>query len=89
MPSLIESTDYDRFEYKHFDEPALALDEAMGTAARLRDSDPAHFHRIVPNDSDMTGFRIETISRDALYAQLLGRWAELLNRFVSKSVTKR
>jgi hypothetical protein len=89
MPSLIESTDYDRFEYKHFDEPSLALDEATKAATRLRGSDPTHFHRIVPSDSDMTGFRIESISRDALYTQLLSRWAELLNRFVSKSAAKR
>jgi hypothetical protein len=89
MPHLIESTDYDRFEYKHFDEPALALDEAIRVAARLRDSDQAHFHRIVPVDSEATTFRIDSIPRDATYAQLLGRWTELLNKFISRSTTKR
>lgn len=89
MPSLIESTDYDRFEYRHFDDPALALDEAIKIATRLRSSDAVHLHRIVPTDSDLTTYRVESISRDTLYAQMLGRWAELLNRFVSKAGVKR
>ena len=85
----MESTDYDRFEYKHFDQPALALDEAVRTAARLRASDAARVHRIVPADSDMTSFHVESISRDTLYAQLVGRWAELFNRFVSRPSAER
>jgi len=89
MPSLMESTDYDLFEYRHADEPALALDEAVKRAAQLRSSDAAHFHRIVPVDSDMTSFRVESISRAAVYSELLSRWSELLNRFVSKAAAKR
>jgi hypothetical protein len=89
MSSLIESTDYDNFEYKHFDEPALLLDDAIKMTAKLRTSDPAHFHRIVPADSDMTSFRVESVSRDVGYARLVSRWNELLNRFVSKGPVKR
>jgi hypothetical protein len=85
----MESTDYDRFEYKHFDDPAVPLDEALKMASKLRASDPAHFHRVVPDDSDMTSFRVESISRDVRYAQLIGRWTELLNRFVSRNPAKR
>jgi len=89
MPSLMESTDYDGFEYKHFDDPAVPLDEAIKMAAKLRASDPFHFHRIVPEDSGMTSFRVESISRDARYAHLIGRWTALLNRFVSQNPIKR
>jgi hypothetical protein len=85
----MESTDYDKFEYKHFDDPALPLDEAIKTVRRLQASDAGHLHRIVPADSDLTIFYVESISRDTLYAQMLGRWAGLLNKFVSKATVKR
>ena len=89
MPNLIESTDYEQFEYRHFDDPALPLDEAIKTVTRLQASDAAHLHRIVPVDSGLTTFRIESISHDTLYAQMLGRWAKLSNRFVSKAAVRR
>ena len=89
MPNLMESTDYEKFEYRHFDDPAFPLDEDIKTVTRLRASDLAHLHRIVPVDSDLTTFRVESVSRDTLYTAMLGRWAELLNRFVSKAAVKR
>ena len=85
----MESIDYDNFEYRYCDEPALPLDEAIKTVTRLRASDAANLHRIVPVDSDLTTFRVESVSRDTLYTQMLGRWAELMGRFVSKSAVKR
>lgn len=88
MPSLMESTDYDVFEYKHFDEQGLALEEAVKKASQLRSSDATHFHRIIPTDSDMTSFRVESVSRDSVYSELLNRWAELLNRFVTKAAKR-
>ena len=89
MPRLMESTDYDAFEYKHFDDPGIPLDEAIKVAAKLRASDATHFHRIVPDDSGMTSFRVESVSRDVRYAQMICRWTELLNRIVSKNSVKR
>ena len=88
MPDLLESRDYDLFDYKHADEPSLTLDEAVKKAAHLRSSDASHFHRILPTDSDMISFRIESVPREAVYSELLSRWSALLNRFMFRATRR-
>jgi hypothetical protein len=80
MPEL-ELVDYDTFDYKHFDEPVLSLEEATRRARGLRSSDPDRIHRIVPVDPKMTGFRVESHSAEKVYAEFLTRWSALLNKF--------
>lgn len=77
MPSLLDSTDYDRFDYEHADEPSLTLEEAIRKAAALRRADKTHFHRIMPTDGTMTSFRIDSVSRDQAYADFVARAEEL------------
>ena len=80
MPSLLESTEYDRFDYRYADEPALTLEEVIRKAAKLRKTDKTHFHRIVPTDASMTHFRIESVSREQAYADFIIRASDLRNR---------
>ena len=89
MPDIMESIDYDKFEYRHFDDPGVPLDEAIKTVTRLQASDSANVHRIVPVDADLASFRVESIPGGVLYTQMLGRWAELLSRFASKAAVRR
>jgi hypothetical protein len=77
----LESVDYDTFDYKHFDEPALSLDEAVRKASQLRSSDTAHIYRIVPVDPKMTAFRVESHSLEKVYAEVLSRWNALFTKF--------
>jgi hypothetical protein len=78
----MESMEYDLFDYRHADETPVPLDEAVKKAAAMRVTDRSHFHRIVPTDADMTGFRVESVSREQAYADILARAGELINRIV-------
>jgi len=80
MPSLLDSTDYDRFDYRHADETPLSLEDAIKKVAELRRADKAHFHRILPTDGNMAGFRIASISRDQVYADFVARAGDLFGR---------
>ena len=80
MSSLLDSTDYDLFDYRHADEPSLTLEDAMQKAAALRKVDKTHFHRIVPTDGAMTDFRIESVSRDQVFADFVTRASDLFGR---------
>jgi len=84
----VESPEYDTFDYKHFDEPALSLEEATKKAHELRVTDAGNFHRIVPKDSEMTVFGVETVPIGNVYAELLNRWTVLLNRFATRSMKR-
>jgi hypothetical protein len=85
MPSLIESTEYDQFDYRHADESPLPLDEAVKKAAAMRATDKSHFHRIVPTDANMTGYRVESVSRERVYADVLARASDLVNRILRRA----
>ena len=76
-----ELVEYEGFEYRHFDEKPLTLDEAVKQAKQLRAAEHDSFHRIVPIDAEMTCFRVESLPKSALYADMVVRWATLLNRF--------
>jgi hypothetical protein len=80
----MESTVYDSFDYKHADEAALSLDEALKKAAALRANDKSHFHRIVPTDSNMNGFRVESVSREQAYADIFVRANARISRFLGR-----
>jgi len=85
MPTLMESMEYDLFDYRHSDEVPLSLDEAMKKAAALRSSDKSHFHRIVPTDENMNGFRVESVSREQAYADVISRANEVVNRLLRRA----
>ncbi len=80
MPTSLESTEYDLFDYRHFDEVPLTLEEAAREAARLRALQSSHVHRIVPTSANLSGFRVESTLKEAAYSEILGRWVQMLNR---------
>lgn len=88
MPDLLELIDYDLFDYKHLDESPLELERAMKKIAQLRSSDPGRFHRIVPTDSTMASFRVESVPREEVYSELLSRWTGLLTKLVFRSAKR-
>jgi hypothetical protein len=79
MPPTI--SEYETFDYAHFDDLGLSLDEAVKKAAQLRSFDPKHFHRIMPVDSNMSSFRVESVPVDVAYSEAMSRWSALLNKF--------
>lgn len=83
-----ELAEYDTFDYTHFDDPGVSLEEATGEVRRLRAADPGRFHRIVPKDQEMTRFRVESVPVATVYAELLNRCTTLISRFTTRS-TKR
>ena len=84
----VESQDYDTFQFKHFDEEPLSLEEATRKAAQLHATNAGHFHRIVPVDPAMTGFRVESVLPASVYAEILNRWTALMNRFAVRSIKR-
>lgn len=68
------AAEYEVFDYKHFDEPVLSLDEAAQQAARLRASDSQNAYRVVSADPDRNGFVVVKIPMQKVYAE---RWASL------------
>ena len=83
MP-VVESTEYDLFDYRHADETPLSLEEAVDRATILRLSQPGNFHRIVQTDRQMTGFRVESVSVDSVEGELLARWSRRISEFILK-----
>jgi hypothetical protein len=84
MESTTESTEYDLFDYRHADEIPLPLDEAIRKASALRAADKSHFQRIVPVDQDGSGFRVEAVSKDQAYADMVARANDLVNRLLRR-----
>lgn len=68
--------EYEVFEYKHFDEPVLSLNEAAAKAAVLRKSDPDHIYRVMPREE---GFIIVKMPVTEVQAT---RWGAILGRFL-------
>ena len=79
--------DYDLFDYRHADEKPLTLDEAVKKAAALRSSEKMHFHRIVPVDTTLTTFRVESVSREEAYADIRIRVANLFSKVLRRRTT--
>lgn len=79
-------SEYETFEYRLFEDAPLSLEDAIKKADQLRGADATRFHRVVPTDSNMVLFHVDSVSREHLYAELLSRWSNMLNRFVVKSV---
>ena len=90
MLSILESNEYDVFDYKHADEQPMTLDEAVEKAAALRKADRNHFYRIEPVDSAMSGFRVNSVTPEEVYAETASRLralaARLLVRYRSRLV---
>ena len=79
MPSLLESTDYEKFSLKDWDTEPLSLEEALKTAAAMRAAGTGSgaFVHIVPVDRQLSGFRVETVSRDEVFERYRRRLAVL------------
>lgn len=84
----VEYQDYDTFEFKHFDEAPLTLEEATRKVAQLHTTDADHFHRIIPTDSAMTNFRVESVAPASVYAEIINRWTAVMNRFAIRSLKR-
>jgi hypothetical protein len=82
LPTLETQTDYDLFNYEESDQP-LSLGEAMSRAATLRDVDKSRIYRIVPVDSNQSGFRVQIVSREQVYADFLSRISAWLGRRIA------
>lgn len=80
---LTETTDYERFEYKHYDETPLTLEEAVKKAQALRSGDEDSVYRVMPLDDEMTYFYVDRIAKGELYASLLSRVSEMWGRLFS------
>ena len=75
MRCLMESRDYDLFDYRDFDEQPLSLQEATRRAASLRAANHSSVFRVVPVDSEMSAFRVLSTPVEQAYAQFLCRIA--------------
>jgi hypothetical protein len=87
METLESHTEYDLFDYENSAQP-LSLDEAIKVARALRVADKSHRFRIVPTDDKETGFRVEAISQERLYADFLAMVSTFLNRFLAKRTAR-
>ena len=82
MPSLLESTDYESFSLKDWDSEPLSLDEAIKKAATLRSSGKT-FCRVVPVDSEMSGFRIQVVTPEEVRERFYSRFAAFRAKWLS------
>jgi len=85
MPQLMDTVDYERFEYKHFDEQPLSLEEAIKQAQSLRARDESSVYRVIPLDDDLTGFRVDKVDKSELYASLLSKITKLWSKLYARS----
>jgi hypothetical protein len=73
MPATFDSTDYDLFDFKHFDDKPLTLEEACRKAAEMRQDAQGMVYRVTPVDREMTAFRVDAVSLDEVYASFRHR----------------
>lgn len=78
--------EYDVFEYRHFDEPPMSLEEATRRAAELRLTQKGSFHRVTARDAEMTSFRVDSVPRASVYVEMVARWSTVLNRFACRLI---
>ena len=82
MPNTVDSTEYDLFDYDT--ESKLQLEDAVKAAREAAKANPDILYRVVPVDPEMTGFRIEPVHQNQLYAELISRvfkhWAHYFSR---------
>src|SRR5579864_2995747 len=77
MPDLMDTIDYETFEYQRYDElPCATLGEAIRKAEELRSLNTRNFYRIVPVDSELTAFRVEAVPKIKVYTNFLSRISE-------------
>jgi hypothetical protein len=86
MPKTLEANEYEFFDYKHFDEKALNLEEAIQEVRKRRGAGRSGVvYRIVHADRGMKSFRVEEVSipkmTEEFQVRLSGRWARLLSRY--------
>jgi hypothetical protein len=86
MPKMLEPNEYELFDYKHFSEKELSLEEAIREVRERRAVGRSGvIYRIVPADSGMQGFRIQEVSvskvTEEFRLRVSDRWARLLSRY--------
>jgi hypothetical protein len=82
LPTLETQTDYDLFNYEESDQP-LSLGEAINHAATMRAADKSHVYKVIPVDRNQTGFRVQAISREQVYADFLSRISAWLGKRIA------
>ena len=76
-------SEFDRFDYRYYDEEPLRLDQAAKKADQLSAEDPNSFYRVVPTDDRLSGFRIEKIPTVQLYFDFIADMTQKYARFLS------
>jgi len=82
MANTVDSTEYDLFDYDT--ESKMQLEDAIKAAREAAKANPDISYRVIPVDPEMTGFRIEPIHRNQLYAEFISHivrhWASYFSR---------
>jgi hypothetical protein len=84
MVGTTDSTSYDRFDFKRYDEEALVLTEAVKKASETRKSDPGYIYRVVPADADSTTFYVDRLTASEVSAELVSKLMSLSAKLLSR-----
>ena len=74
-------TEYDRFDYDE-SSPPLTLDEAIAKADTIRKSS-GFIVRVRPTDENLSGFKVDIVSKEEQYADFLERVSRWWGRIIS------
>jgi hypothetical protein len=89
MPAMLDSSSYDLFSYKHYDETPLSLEEASRRAEDCRRKDPDNFYRVSPANEQCEGFYIDRVSPLEIYTELWSQLALQWARMLAKGLNLR
>ena len=73
MVGTTDSTNYDRFDFRRYDEEGLVLTEAIKRASEMRKADQRYIYRVVPADSESTTFHVDKLTASEVVAELLAK----------------
>lgn len=81
MPTYIQESDYDLFDYD-YDSTGLSLEDAIKKARELQaKSSGSVFYRIVPTDTKGVEFRVIEVSKEEIFSGFMNRFAQWTSRF--------
>ena len=81
---MIDTVQYDQFDFKHYDETPLSLPEASRAVAAMRKRNPRKFYRVVQADRSGETFYVDALPPETVYAQLMARLANAWSRLASR-----
>jgi hypothetical protein len=82
MSSLLESTEYESFSLRDWDEKPLSLDEAIQKAEMIRSNRSGVICKVTPTDQSMTTFRVRVVSPEQVQAAFACRVAAFRSRWL-------